>query len=235
MGGRRSDADHGLMTEPATSAPDQPPVDWLRYLSGVAVVGGGILSGLGLVIGLMTQIVFFGDYGQLVEAERHRPLIVPCLVGLVAALAGAVAWWSAFRRGSVPRRVVAPFAVVTVVALLVAARSTGPGEAELERRWTAELARLELPRSFTPRTLQAGPPSDDYEVARQWTTDLDPEAACAVLEPVLSDWFGTDVERQETSGCYLAGVRGEDLVSAAVNGPESHAPGTVVVRLAFAL
>lgn len=129
---------------------DRTGRDWPRRLYGVALLAFGGLALCGLGVGVASQVVPFSGYDHEVEAELNRPLILPCLVAVVTAGAGAVAWWLAFVRKSTPRVTPAPFVAVTILTLGAAFALGGPSEAELERRWADRLHTLQLPSSFAP-------------------------------------------------------------------------------------
>src|SRR5688572_32094840 len=88
---------------------DRSGGNWPRRLCLLALAVPGVLALSGLAAGVLSQIVIGGGYDQEVQAELHRPLIVPCLVAVVAGLAGAVAWWAAFVRRRTPQWAPAPF------------------------------------------------------------------------------------------------------------------------------
>ena len=185
--------------------------DWPRRVYGTALLAFGGLALIGLVAGVGSQVVFFAEYDQQVEAELYRPLIVPCLVAVIAAGAGAVAWWLAFPRRSAPRWVPAPFVALILLSLGAAFTLQGPSEAELDRRWADRLRALQPPAGFAsvePATVVSG----DYMVARQWTTAEDPAAACPSLQQAVSAWFGVSVQRHATDVCFLSAVDGNDLL-----------------------
>ncbi len=208
------------------TATDKPSVDWVRYLSGFAVLGLAVVAFFGLAGGLVSQVVLFGAYEGWVEAELYRPLILPSLVALVAAVAAGVAW-----RGRRWSRV-AVLLAVTVAALLVGAVAMGPTERELERGWSLKLSSLTLPPELTP---SAGPTSPGkYEVVRQWTTAQEPQAVCGPVQQALSAWLdGAPVERADGDGCFLSATRGGDSVDVYFH--PGFEPGVLVVKLSYAL
>ena len=89
--------------DPAPPAPrPRWRVDGPRVMYGIAVLGVGTLALGGLAAGILSQVVLFGEYDQHVEAQLYRPLILPCLVALVATGAGAAAWLVSFLRKATP-------------------------------------------------------------------------------------------------------------------------------------
>jgi hypothetical protein len=209
--------------------------DWPRRLWALALAVLGLLALSGLAAGVLSQVVIGGDYDQEVQAKLSRPLIVPCFVAVVAGLAGAVAWWAAFLRGSARRWLPAPFVAVLAVSLGVAFAVAGPSERDLQDRWTKRLSGLRLSDTFTPRPPDPLLVTEDYRVVRQWMTAQDPEAACPALQQVLSAWFGFDVKRQGTTPCFLSAVHGTDLVTASFAPFGTPPVTTLTVDLQYAL
>lgn len=206
---------------------------WSRRLYGSAVAVLGVLALSGLAAGVLSQVVIGAEYSREVEAELLRPLIVPSLVAVLAVAAGAVTWWAAFVRKSVPPWVPAPFLATTAIALAVAFAMAGPSEAELEERWTKRLSGLRLPDAFAPRPPDPSIGPEDYRVTRSWTTTQDPAVTCLSLQQALSAWFGVSVEGESTSTCLLSAVDGHDRLSVSLD--SSRTPRTLIVGLEYAL
>lgn len=212
LGARVDDGTMANTFEPTPVPPDSKGREWPRSLYGMALLAFGGLALVGVIAGVGSQIVVFAEYDRHVEAELYRPLIVPCLVAVVATGAGAVAWWLAFARRSAPPWAPAPFLAVILLSLGAAFTLQGPSEAELERRWSDRLRALQLPAGFASVEPDAPVVSGDYRAARQWTTAEDPAAACPSLQQAVSAWFGVSVHQQPTDGCFLSAVDGKDLV-----------------------
>ena len=112
-----------MTPKPGTAAPaafDRSGGEWSRRLCALALAVLGLLALLGLAVGVLSQVVIGAEYAQEVDAELNRPLIVPCLVAVVAGGAGAVSWWSTFLRGATPAWVPALFVAAMVVSLAMA-------------------------------------------------------------------------------------------------------------------
>ena len=201
---------------------------------GAAVLALGAVAALGLVVGLGSQVVLFGDQSQQIDAEIYRPIIVPSLVALVAAIAAGVAWWLTIVRDRGPRWAVAPFLAVGAAAMLAAGALSGPSAVEVERRWERKLEDLRLPPSFT-----AAPSDsvldDDYQMTRQWTTGQDARAACDGAHGALSAWVApvpvTRVD-ESGSGCRMTAVDGHDGISASVSAG-TDGPAMLVLYLSY--
>ena len=219
--------------DPAAAATfDRSGGNWPRRLCVLALAVPGVLALSGLAAGVLSQIVIGGGYDQEVLAELHRPLIVPCLVAVVAGLAGAVAWWAAFVRRRTPGWAPAPFVAAMTVSLAVAFAVAGPSEAELEDRWTRRLSGLTLSDPFAPRPSDA---PEDYKVTRQWTTSQNPAAACPALQQELSAWFGVNLQRDATTACFMSAVHGRDLLTASLHSLGTPALTALNVSLQYAL
>lgn len=226
--------DHSLIVTPTA----RPPVDWSRYLSGFGTLVVAAAAFFGLLGGLTSQIVLFGEYEQRVEAKLYEPLILPCLVALVAAVAAAVTWRSAFVKGRAPRSRIVLYLAMALGSLLVAAVLIGPTERELEAGWTEKLERLQLPAEFTPVPVDPALRSDRYAVSRHWATERKPEQVCDVVQLALESWLGSvSVDRVGSDGCYLSAVDGNDFVSTSFASPGVDAPGPEIleVRISYAL
>jgi len=219
-------------------APARSAVDWPRYLCGLAVAVVAAIAVLGLLRALLSQVVLFGEYEGLVEAELRRPTLVPSLLAAVATAGAGLAWRRAFGRRSAPRWAAAPFLAAAVVLQLVALAVDGPTEAALERRWEARLAELRLPDAFRPTGEEPYAGAERYEASRRWTTDLDPGTACAATQQALSAWLGTTVERLESGDCYLSAAVERDTVSAILSRSDDSGIAsrwTLWVRLSYRL
>ncbi len=215
-----------------------PPVDWTRFLSGFGVLLVAAGAFFGLLRGVFSQIVLFSQYESLVEAELYRPSILPCLVALAAAGAGAVMWWLAFVKRRVWRSGIIPCLVVALGALVVAGVVSGPSEQELERKWAERLERLQLPVEFRPVPVDPALTSDRYEVSRHWATEQQPQQACGAVQRALESWLGSvSVVRAASDGCYLSAIDRDDSVSASFLFPGVEDPGPTIleVRIAYAL
>ena len=222
--------------DPATPAPfDRAGGDWSRRLCALALAVFGVLALSGLAAGVLSQVVIGAEYDQEVQAELYRPLIVPCLVAVVAGGAGAVAWWSAFVRRTTPRWVPAPFVAVMAVSLAVAFAVAGPSEAELEDRWTKRLSGLRLSDAFAPRPPDPTLAAEDYRVTRQWTTAQDPSAACPAVQQAVSAWFGVSAQREATTACFLSAIDGHDLLTVGLDPSGTPALTRLTVSLQYAL
>ena len=197
--------------------------------AGVLLVAG--VAGLGLVAGVGSQIVIFGDESDQIEAVQFRPLIIPCAIGLAAAAAAGVAWWLAFVRERTSPLYVVPGLVVAAVAVFAGLVLQGPGERELEARWNEQLEELRLPAGFTP--LAKPDSSGAYSVSRQWATELAPDQACPVLEQAIEAWMGASLAPSSSSGCHLYGIDGDVAVGASFEYRPEGATGPHVVRIAL--
>lgn len=205
------------------SRTQSPPVDWVRRLSGFGIVLLVAASFYGFIGGVLSQVVFFSQYESLVEAQRYRPLILPCLVALVAAVAAGIAWRAAFVKERTPRSGVVPWVSVSLGALVVAGVLMGPSERALEARWTKKLGRLELPAEFRPVPVDPALRSAGrYEVVRHWATEQQPEQICGAVQRALESWLASgSVNRAGDRGCYLSAVDGNDSVSTSFLGGQS--------------